>query len=223
MITVYVFAIFELANIIEPGAVFKSACMPLFMHAYLLNGGPSRAGCLAEYVLPRSILIINGIIAIVMIASEFCARIMRPANASTTGNPLTLCSPSFIVNNIPFVSLNSSIALVFGLQVTLQFFKLNKPPWYQLQIPSLLLIAILATNKLARKHVALRLRQHFDVVTISGHNVVSTYNVVTIGRNNTSFKAPSVSTIVVPVREQPTTNTLMLVPPKRNSLCPVGE
>ena len=213
LITVYVFAIFELANIIEPGAVFKSACMPLFMHAYLLNGGPSRAGCLAEYVLPRSILIINGIIAIVMIASEFCARIMRPANASTTGNPVTLCSPSFIVNNIPFLSLNSSIAMVLGLQVTLhvfvKFFKLNKPLVLHLQMPSLLLIAILATNKLARKHVALRLRQHFDVVTI--------------GRNNTSSTASSVSTIVVPVREQPTNNTLMLVPPEGNSLCPVGE
>ena len=152
---------------------------------------------------------------------------MRRTNAS--GNPLTtLCSPSFIANNIPFLSFNSSIASVFGLQVTLNvfvmFFKLNKPnKWYELQIPSLLLIAILATNKLARKHVALRLRQYFDVVTISGHNVVSTYNVVTIGRNITSSLASSVSTIVVPVREQPTKNTLMLVPPKGNSLCPVGE
>ena len=206
LITVYVFAIFELANIIEPGAVFKSACMPLFMHAYLLNGGP----CLARYVIPRSFLFTLGITAIAMIAAEVCARIMRPANASTTGNPVTLCSPFFIVNNIPFVSLNSSIALVFGLQVTLQFFKLTKPQLlYQLQIPSLLLIAILATNKLARKHVALRLRQYFDVVTIR--------------RNNTSSTASSVSTIVVPVREQPTNNTLMLVPPEGNSLCPVGE
>ena len=219
LITVYVFAIFELANIIEPGAVFKSACMPLFMHAYLLNGGP----CLAGYVIPRSLLFTLGITAIAMIAAEVCARIMRPANASTTGNPVSVCSPSFIVNNIPFVSLNSSFAMVLGLHVTLQFLKLNKPPWYQLQIPTLLLIAILATNKLARKHVALRLRQHFDVVTIGGHNVATTYNVVTIGRNNTSFTAPSVSTIVVPVRGQPTKNTLMLVPPKGNSLCPVGE
>ena len=219
MITVYVFAIFELANIIEPGAVFKSACMPLFMQAYLLNGDP----CLAGYVIPRSFLFTFGITAIAIAIAEVCARIMRPAYASTTGNPLSVCSPSFIVNNIPFVSLNSSIALGLGLQVTLQFLKLDKPPWYQLQIPSLLLIAILATNKLARKHVVLRLRQYFDVVTIGGHNVVSTYNVVTIGRNNTSSNASSVSTIVVPVREQPTKNTLMLVPPKGNSLCPVGE
>ena len=194
--------------------------MPLFMQAYLLNGDP----CLAGYVIPRSFLMFFlGITAIAMIAAEVCARIMRPASTSTTGNHVSVCSPSFIVNNIPFVSLNSSIALVLGLQVTLQFIKLNKPHWYQLQIPSLLLIAILATNKLARKHVALRLRQHFDVVTIRGQNVVSTYNVVTIWRNNTSSLASSVSTIVVPVREQPTTNILMLVPPKGNSLCPVGE
>ena len=172
--------------------------MPLFMQAYLLNGDP----CLAGYVIPRSFLFTFTFTAIAMIAAEVCARIMRPANASTAGNPLSVCSPSFIVNNIPFVSLNSSIALGFGLQVTLQFLKLNKPHWYQLQIPSLLLIAILATNKLARKHVALRLRQHFDVVTISGQNVVSTYNVVTIWRNNTSSLASSVSTIVVPVRGQ---------------------
>ena len=182
--------------------------MPLYMHVYLLNGG-----CFAEYVLPRSILIIDGIIAIVMIASEVCARIMRPANASTARNPVTLCSPSFIVNNIPFLSLNSSIAMGLGLQVTLhvfvKFFKLNKPLVLHLQMPSLLLIAILATNKLARKHLALRLRQYFDVVTI--------------GRSNTLSTAPSVSTIVVPVRGQPTNNTLMLVPPKGNSLCPVGE
>ena len=214
LITVYVFTIFELANIIEPGAVFKSACMPLYMQVYLLNGGPSRADCLAGYVIPRSTSTIHGITAIAMIAAEVCARIMRPANLSTTGNPVTVCSPSFIVNNIPFLSLNSSIALVFGLQVTLkvfvEFFKLNKPnKWYQLQVPSLLLIAILATNKLARKHVALRLRQYFDVVTI--------------GRNNTSSTASSVSTIVVPVGGQPTTNTLMLVPPEGNSLCPVEE
>ena len=166
-----------------------------------------------KYVLPRSILIIDGIITIVMIASEVCARIMRPANASTARNPVTLCSPSFIVNNIPFLSLNSSIAMVLGLQVTLhvfvKFFKLNKPLVLHLQMPSLLLIAILATNKLARKHLALRLRQYFDVVTI--------------GRSNTLSTAPSVSTIVVPVRGQPTNNTLMLVPPKGNSLCPVGE
>ena len=96
--------------------------MPFYMHTYLLNGGPSRVGCLAEYVLPRSILIIRGITAIVMIASEFCAQIMRPVNASTAGNPVTLCSLSFIVNNIPFLSLNSSIALVLGLQVTLHVF-----------------------------------------------------------------------------------------------------
>ena len=182
---------------------------------------------MAGYVIPRSLWFTLGITAIAMIAAEVCARIMRPANASTTGNPVTLCSPSFIVNNIPFLSLNSSIAMVLGLQVTLhvfvKFFKLNKPLVLHLQMPSLLLIAILATNKLARKHVALRLRQHFDVVTIGGHNVASTYNVVTIGRNKTSSTASSVSTIVVPVREQPTTNTLMLVPPKRNSLCPVGE
>ena len=223
MITVYVFAIFELANIIEPGAVFKSACMPLFMQAYLLNGDP----CLAGYVIPRSFLFTFGITAIAMIGAEVCARIMRPANASTTGNPLSVCSPSFIVNNIPFLSLNSSIAMGLGLQVTLhvfaKFFKLTKLLGFHLQMPSLLLIAILATNKLARKHFALRLRQHFDVVTISGQNVVSTYNVVTIGRNNTSSNASSVSTIVVPVMEQPTTNSLMLVPPKGNSLCPVGE
>ena len=162
LITVYVFAIFELANIIEPGAAFKSACLPLYMHVYLLNGG-----CFAEYVLPRSILIINGgIIAIVMIVSEVCARIMHPANASTAGNPVTLCSPSFIVNNIPFFSLNSSIAFGLGLKVTLhvfeKFFELTKPnKWYQLQMPSLLLIAILATNRLARKHVVLRFRQYF--------------------------------------------------------------
>ena len=96
------------------------------------------------------------------------------------------------------------------LNVCVMFFKLNKPnKWYELQIPSLLLIAILATNKLARKHVALRLRQYFDVVKI--------------GRNDTTSTAFSVSTIVVPVRGQPTNNTLMLVPPKGNSLCPVGE
>ena len=214
MITVYVFAIFELANIIEPGAAFKSACLPLYMHVYVLNGGPSKGGCIAEYVLLRSILIINGgIIAIVMIASEVCARIMRPANASAAGNPVSVCSPSFIVNNIPFLSLNSSIAMGLGLQVTLhvfaKFFKLTKLLGFHLQMPSLLLIAILATNKLARKHIALRLRQYFDVVTI--------------GRSNTLSTAPSVSTIVVPVRGQPTNNTLMLVPPEGNSLCPVGE
>ena len=152
-ITVYVFAIFELANVIEPGAVFKGTCMPLYLHVYLLNGGPSRADCDPyKYVLPISILTIHGITASSMIAAEVCARIMRPANASTAGNPVTLCSPPFIVNNIPFLSLNSSIALVFGLQVTLhvllKFFKLNKPIVLQLQMPTLLLIAFLQQTSL---------------------------------------------------------------------------
>ena len=54
-----------------------------------------------------------GLTAIVMVTSEVCACIMRPASTRViiSPHPVALCSVEFVANNIPFLSLNLSIVL----------------------------------------------------------------------------------------------------------------
>ena len=47
---------------------------------------------------------------VVMVISEVCARIKRPAS-SVIAHPVSVCSVGFVANNIPFFSLNFSIVL----------------------------------------------------------------------------------------------------------------
>ena len=104
---------------------------------------------------------------LVMVISEICAQIMRPA--STIVHPV--CSAGFIVNNIPFVTLNFSVVLAIVIHVvTSAFFESLDGPFYFHM--SALVTAILVTNKLARKHLASRLRQKIDTITIGGNSTV---------------------------------------------------
>ena len=172
------------------------------------------------------LLFCNGVTALALVSAETCACIMRPA--STAIQPV--CSVGFIVINIPFVTLNFSIVLFFVLHtVTWVFFELQSPFWLN---GSALITSILVTNKDARAHVALRLRQQIDSFTIGGNNTVHQVVSVasrlrqqidsfTIGGNNTVH--PVVEIALVPLRSLngsaptlPTTST-------RATLYPVEE
>ena len=105
---------------------------------------------------------------LVLVTSEFCACTMIPP-ATTIVQP-TSCSTNFITNPIPFVSLHICIILGFFRHMVLGFlFDIAVPPW--LVICSLLL-AILATNRKAQKHVAFRIRQKMSMMTVGGNNAV---------------------------------------------------
>ena len=184
------------------------------------------------------LLFCNGVTALAMVSAETCACIiMRPA--STTIQPV--CSVGFIVINIPFVTLNFSIVLFFVLHtVTWVFFELQSPFWLN---GSALITSILVTNKEARAHVALRLRQQIDSFTIGGNNTVHQVVSVasrlrqqidsfTIGGNNTVH--PVVEIALVPLRSLAGPAPTLPIPTRagpaptlptstRATLCPVDE
>ena len=107
------------------------------------------------------------ITALVMVTSEICAHTMRPPVTTIAQQS---CSPNFIVNPIPFFSLDICVVLVFVKLIFVRFlFETTVPPWL---LFCGLLIAILATNAKARKHLALRLRQKVAIMTVGRHNTV---------------------------------------------------
>ena len=59
-----------------------------------------------------------GLTAVVMVTSEVCAAIMRPASTSVIipPHPTALCSVGFVANNVPFLSLNFSFLSLGFLQ-----------------------------------------------------------------------------------------------------------
>ena len=164
LITVYIASFFLLAHIIEPGAILERV---YFLAGDLFDQEGSKSASISVAKLTSMfILFSSGVTAFAMVISEICAQIMRPA--STIIHPV--CSAGFIVNNIPFFSLNFSIVLEIVVQlVTAVFFKFLVPFWLH---ASVVVATILATNKGARKHVASRLRQHIDTFTIGGNNTV---------------------------------------------------
>ena len=79
-----------------------------------------------------------------MVTAEICACAIRPA--STIIHPV--CSFGFVVNNVPFFTLNFSIVLSLVVQtVTWVFFKIQVPYWLDI---SAVITSILVTNKGAR-------------------------------------------------------------------------
>ena len=114
----------------------------------------------------RFFLFGDAVTGLAMVTAEICAWIMRPA--STIIHPV--CSVGFIVNHIPFFTLNFSIVLGLVVQaVTMVFFEFLAPFWLNI---SAVITTILVTNKGARAYVALRLRQQIDSFTIGGNNTV---------------------------------------------------
>ena len=142
-----------------------------------------------------------GLTAVVMVTSELCACIMRPASTSVIipPHPVALCSVGFVANNIPFLSLNLSIVLGMLANIVLNVTAYsNGATGIQF---STILACLLASNKKARKHVILRLRQKYDTLGI-GHwtcNIVTCPN-CDIGGNNAVD--PIVSIALVPLRRE---------------------
>ena len=118
-------------------------------------------------ILFATFIVFVGITALAMITSEICAHIMRPSASPELVPPL--CAPGYVVINIPFFSLNLSIVLVILVSIFVRFFfVVAVPPWL---LVSALLTAMLATNQMARKHVALRMRQQLDRIIIGRNNI----------------------------------------------------
>ena len=169
LITVYIASFFLLAHLIEPGAVLERVH---FLSGNLFDPEDSESKFLLTSSISIAILATmflvfsSSLAAFAMVTSEICARVMRPA--STIIHPV--CSVGFIVNSIPFFSLNFSLVLgIVGQIVSGVFFGFVQPFWLHM---SMVVAMILATNKGARKHVATRLRQQIDSFTIGGNNAV---------------------------------------------------
>ena len=164
LITVYVGLLFGLGYFIYPGALFTGM--------YFLTGDMSDK---PEDSIGKLHLMLfisgNALTAFAMATGELCAFVMRPASKNI--HPCApiiqpaVCSVGFITNNIPFFTLNLSIVLLLVVQiVTMVFFEFSSPFWLNL---SVVVTTIFVTNKGARGHVALRLRQRIDSFTNGGH------------------------------------------------------
>ena len=198
LITVCVVLLFVWAHVTDPGA--------FFVRIYFLTEDvfQSKWIQLDETEVGKAYLVFllfgNAATALAMVTAEICACVIRPV--STIIQPV--CSVGFIVNNIPFFTLNFSFALIIVLHtVTMVFFGYQAPFWLNLNV---FLTSILVTNKGARAHVATRLRQQIDSFTIGGNNTVH----------------PVVEIALVPLRSlseyAPTLPTST-----RATLCPVEE
>ena len=159
-ISFFTFSIFVLAHMIEPGVGFNFNFNEEFL---------GWEGNVSLWLFRNVFFSFFTLAVLVLVTSEICAcTTMHPA---TTIVQTTSCSTNFITNPIPFVSLHICIIIVgfFRHMVLGYLFDIAVPPW--LVICSLLL-AILATNRKAQKHVALRIRQKLSMMTVGGNNAV---------------------------------------------------
>ena len=158
-ITFFTFSIFVLAHMIEPGVGFNFS----FNEEFKGWEGNVRLWLLRTVFF--SFFTLN---VLVLVTSEICAYTMIPP-ATTIVQP-TSCSTNFITNPIPFVSLHICMIVGFFRHMVLEFlFDIAVPPWL---VICTLLLAILATNRKAQKHVALRIRQKLSMMTVGRNNAV---------------------------------------------------
>ena len=158
-ITFFTFSIFVLAHMIEPGVGFNFSFNEEFK---------GWEGNVRLWLLRTVFFSFFTLTALVLVTSEICAYTMIPP-ATTIVQP-TSCSTNFITNPIPFVSLHICIIVGFFRHMVLEFlFDIAVPPWL---VICTLLLAILATNRKAQKHVALRIRQKLSMMTVGRNNAV---------------------------------------------------
>ena len=158
-ITFFTFSIFVLAHMIEPGVGFNFS----FNEEFKGWEGNVRLWLLRTVFF--SFFTLN---VLVLVTSEICAYTMIPP-ATTIVQP-TSCSTNFIINPIPFVSLHICMIVGFFRHMVLEFlFDIAVPPWL---VICTLLLAILATNRKAQKHVALRIRQKLSMMSVGRNNAV---------------------------------------------------
>ena len=151
-----------------------------------------------------------GLIVLFMIGSDFFLRFSRRSQ------PTPADAPTIIVNTIPFSNLNTSISLTIGVNIILSMFGVTLVMGFH---ASLILATLLVTNKSARKHLRLRLRQNFDSLSIgrnSNHQLRRRQNLdalsngrnsdlrqnmelLSIGRSNRV--EPVVSIALIPIRD----------------------
>ena len=118
----------------------------------------------------------SSLTVLLMIASEIYVRFSQHGSQSISTNVSTT-----IINTVPFLTLNISITLTvfFGIIVNIFGVSLVNTE------PTMVLVAMLATNKMARKHLRLRFRQNMDSLTIGRTNRVE----------------PVIAVALVPIRE----------------------
>ena len=118
----------------------------------------------------------SSLTVLLMIASEIYVRFSQHGSQSISTNVSTT-----IINTVPFLTLNISITLTvfFGIIVNIFGVSLVNTE------PTMVLVAMLATNKMARKHLRLRFRQYMDSITIGRTNRVE----------------PVIAVALVPIRE----------------------
>lgn len=161
--TLFVASFFSLGKFVEPG--FGS------LRVSFLSEGQNVKGPVGE--VPLGLLfhrVTIGVTILIMAGSELSAHLMRPS--STAIHPMQGPTDDFVVvqNNVPFSSLN--LAIVLGIiviiirDVVFNAFGASGIPI------SAVLTTLLVSNKKARKHVLLRLRQKIDVFSIGGNNTV---------------------------------------------------
>ena len=158
-ITFFTFSIFVLAHMIEPGVGFNFSFNEEFK---------GWEGNVRLWLLRTVFFSFFTLTALVLVTSEICAYTMIPP-ATTIVQP-TSCSTNFITNPIPFVSLHICMIVGFFRHMVLEFlFDIAVAPWF---VICSLLLAILATNRKAQKHVALRIRQKLSMMTVGRNNAV---------------------------------------------------
>ena len=190
VITVIAISYCILAHFIEPEGFLRQ--VPL------LDGDTATEA--VSLIIPRIMVIVT---AIVMVTSEVCAHIMRFLYPeSTSVIPLIpVCSVGFVGNNIPFLTLNFSIGVVMLVKMILNMIDYTNGG-IGIQFCAIL-VCLLASNKKARKHVMLRMRQKYDTMSI-GH---WTLDNVTCPHSDNAVD-PGVSIALVPLPLVP----LALVP-----------
>ena len=161
--TVYVASFFVLGGFLEPG--FGSERVSYLSEVEVVEG--------PEGEVPLGLLFHRVTICVtilIMVGSELSARLLRPK--STAIHPMQSPTNNFVVveNNVPFSSLNLSIFLavivIIVRDVVFNAFGARGIPI------SVVLLTLLVSNKKARKHVLLRLRQQLDAIAVGGHNTV---------------------------------------------------
>ena len=153
--TVFIASFFILGQFVEPG--FGSARVSFLSDVKV---GPEGGLGLLFHRVTICVTIL------IMAGSELSARLMRPT--STAIHPTD--DVVVVQNNVPFSSLNLSLVLgiivIIVRDVVFNAFGASGIPI------SAVLTTLLVSNKKARKHVLLRLRQKIDAIAIGGNNTV---------------------------------------------------
>ena len=122
----------------------------------------------------------SSLTVLLMIASELYVRFSQHGSQSISTN--CNVSTTTIINTVPFLTLNISMALTVFFGIIINIFGVSL---VNTEPTLITLAAMLATNKMARKHLRLRFRQYMDSLTIGRTNRVQ----------------PVIAVALVPIRE----------------------